>query len=116
MALARLGRVFGVYDTFEQVRLESLEGRTVRWQTLGLRMYWLLVPFAVAGAALIRRRSDLVPLLAPFVLVATTAVLTHGNQRFRISAEPALVVLAAMGAVAAGRAAQRHLTPEGSTR
>ncbi|MCZ7536526.1 MAG: glycosyltransferase family 39 protein [Acidimicrobiia bacterium] len=116
VAMARLGRAFGFYDTFDQVRLESLEGRTVRWQTLGLRMYWLLLPFAVAGAVLVRRRTDLVPLLTPFVLVAITVVLTHGNERFRISAEPALVVLAAMGAVAAVRAARHRIDRQGANR
>ena len=114
VAAARVGRTFGVYDVFEQVRLESLEGRTVRWQTLGTRMYWLLLPFAVAGAVLLaRRRENLVPLLATIALVAVTSVLTYGNQRFRIAAEPATVVLAAAGVVAAGRTARRRLSRTG---
>lgn len=101
VAAARLGRTFGIYDVFEQVRLESLEGRTVRWQTLGTRAYWFMLPLAVAGAVILaRRRALLTPLLAPIALVAVTSVLTYGNQRFRIAAEPALVVLAAVGVVA----------------
>jgi len=109
VAAARLGRTFGAYDVFEQVRLESLEGRTVRWQTLGTRMFWLLIPFAVAGAVLLsRRRANLAPLLATVALVVITSVLTYGNQRFRIAAEPATVVLAASGVVTVGRIARRR--------
>lgn len=101
VVLARLGRTFGVFDVHEQVRLESLEGRTVRWQTLGTRMYWMLLPLAAYGAvSLRRRRAATAPLLSTIMLVAVTTVVTYGNQRFRIAAEPAVVVLAAAGAVA----------------
>jgi hypothetical protein len=40
------------------------------------------------------------PLLSTVALVSLTTVLTYGNQRFRIAAEPALLVLAATGLVA----------------
>ncbi len=112
VVLARLGRTFGVYDVFEEVRLESLEGRTVRWQTLGTRMYWLLLPFAVAGTVLLaRRRARLAPLLGPIALVALTSVLTYGNQRFRIAAEPVIVVLAAAGGMASVRCLRPAANP-----
>jgi hypothetical protein len=64
-----------------------------------------LLPFAAAGTVVLVRRAQsgwrcVWPLLSTFVLVSLTAVLTYGNQRFRIAAEPALVVLAATGMVA----------------
>lgn len=106
---ARVGRTLGVYDVFDQVRLETLEGRTVRWETLGTRMYWLLIPFAAAGALLLaRRRENLVPLITTAALVVITSALTHGDQRFRITAEPAVVVLAAAGAVGVWQATRRR--------
>lgn len=113
VALARLGRTFGVFDVHEQVRLESLEGRTVRWQTLGTRMYWALLPLGVYGAVSLRRRREVIaPLLSTVGLVAVTTVVTYGNQRFRIAAEPAIVVLAATGVVALA-GVLRHRDPAG---
>lgn len=117
VAFARLGRTFGVFDVHDEVRLESLEGRTVRWETLGTRLYWLLVPLAVYGTVVLwRRRVVVSPLLSTVALVAVTSVVTYGNQRFRIAAEPAIVVLAAAGAVAVigllrGRAAPADSGP-----
>ena len=76
-----------------QIAYESLEGRPVRWQTLGTRMYWVLLPFAVAGAVLLRRRRQLLwPLHMTGVMVSVTAAVTDGQQRFRIAAEPAYVI------------------------
>ena len=96
----RLGRVWNVYDP-----LQVPEGRSVRAEKLGVAMYAVLVPFAVAGALLLRhRRTELWLLLAPALLVCVTALVTYGNQRFRAPAEVSLVVLAAIGAGALLRA------------
>jgi 4-amino-4-deoxy-L-arabinose transferase-like glycosyltransferase len=89
---ARLGRVWSVYRPFE-----TPEGRSVRVQKLGVIAFFVLLPFAVAGALVLRRRR--VPvwiMLTPFVVVSATALLTYGNLRFREPAEVALVVLAAV--------------------
>lgn len=113
-------RTFGFYDSARQVRFEALEWRKARWQTLGMRMYWALLPFAALGTAvLVRRRPGRAaheerrpgtpaheerrpvwPLLSTVALVSLTTALTYGNQRFRIAAEPALLVLAATGVTA----------------
>lgn len=101
-------RTFGFHDTARQVRFEALEWRKARWQTLGMRTYWALLPFAALGAlVLVRRRPGrpahedsrprVWPLLSTVVLVSLTTALTYGNQRFRIAAEPALLVFAATG-------------------
>jgi hypothetical protein len=59
--------------------------------------YFLLIPFAVYGVILLRRRRvPLLIVLAPFVTVTVTAVLAYGQIRFRHSAELSLVVLAAV--------------------
>ena len=94
-------RTWGLYRPADQIRYESLEGRPVRWQTLGTRMYWAMLPLAVAGAVLLRRRRRLVwPLLMTGVMVTLTAAATYGQQRFRVAAEPAILVLAAVALVA----------------
>jgi hypothetical protein len=42
------------------------------------------------------------PLLSTAVVVALTTALTYGQQRFRVAAEPSLVVLAAVSVAAVG--------------
>jgi hypothetical protein len=53
---------------------------------------------------LVRRRRVVWPLLATYVLVVVTTAVTYGNQRFRMAAEPATVVLAAVALVWVGAA------------
>lgn len=103
-------RTWGLYEPTAQIAYESLEGRPVRWQTLGTRMYWVLLPFAVAGAVLLRRRRQLLwPLLMTGVMVSVTAAVTYGQQRFRIAAEPAILTLAAVALVAAWTSVKARL-------
>jgi hypothetical protein len=102
VASVRVLRTWGLYAPRQQVDFESLEGRPRAWQMRGTVMYWVLLPFAVAGAVLLRRRRRLVwPLLATAVTVTLVAASTYGQQRFRIAAEPALLVLAAVALHAA---------------
>jgi 4-amino-4-deoxy-L-arabinose transferase-like glycosyltransferase len=89
---ARLGRVWSVYKPFA-----IPEGRSVRVQKVGVIAFFLLVPLGAAGLLLLRRRREVTwILLAPFIIVAVTALTTYGNLRFREPAEIALVVLAAV--------------------
>jgi 4-amino-4-deoxy-L-arabinose transferase-like glycosyltransferase len=89
---ARLGRVASVYKPFA-----IPEGRSVRVQKLGVLMFFVLAPLAVAGFIFLRRRGEVTWILvAPFIIVAVTALTTYGNLRFREPAEISLVVLAAV--------------------
>jgi 4-amino-4-deoxy-L-arabinose transferase-like glycosyltransferase len=91
---ARLGRVTSLYKPFS-----IPEGRSVRVQKLGVLMFYVLVPLGAFGFLLLRRRGEVTwILLAPFIIVAVTALTTYGNLRFREPAEIALVVLAAVAA------------------
>jgi hypothetical protein len=66
-------------------------------QKLGVLAFFLLVPFAVAGALVLRRRrTPLWIMLVPILVVSATALLTYGNLRFREPAELSVVVLAAV--------------------
>jgi hypothetical protein len=61
-------------------------------------MFALLVPFGLFGLTVLRRLGTPVfPLLSMFVLATLVAVIAFGFSRYRLSAEPALVVLAAVG-------------------
>ena len=94
---ARLGRVWDVYRPEQMVIYESGEGRPARTERIGVRLYWLLLPFAAAGIVLLRRRRERVwVLVAPLVMVSLTAIATYGSTRFRFAAEPALLVLGAV--------------------
>lgn len=97
-------RTWGLDAPNQQVDYESLEGRPREWEMAGTVMYWVLLPFAVAGAFVVRRRRVPVwPLVCTAVVVSITAALTYGQQRFRVAAEPAIVVLAAVSIVACAR-------------
>ena len=106
VALARLGRTFGVFRPEQQITLESLEGRPRGWERAGTWLEWALYPLAIAGAVLlVRRRAPVWPLAAAVLSVLVSTLVTYGNQRFRIGAEPAILVAAAGAIVTvAGRA------------
>ncbi len=52
-------RTWGLYAPRQQVDFESLEGRPRAWQMRGTVMYWVLLPFAIVGAVVLRRRRRL---------------------------------------------------------
>jgi 4-amino-4-deoxy-L-arabinose transferase-like glycosyltransferase len=109
VALARVLRTFAVFRPAQQTRLEALEGRPLGWERAGTLMFWVLVPCSVAGFVVLRRRRAATwILLAPIVTVVVGSVLTYGNQRFRIGAEPAVLTTAAVGILAAARAVRRR--------
>jgi 4-amino-4-deoxy-L-arabinose transferase-like glycosyltransferase len=96
---ARVGRLLDVYKPWDQgAYINYGEGRHQRATHLGLVFYWLLIPFAIVGALLLRRRREraLLVLLAPIALVLLVAIATYGSTRFRFAAEPSLVVLGAV--------------------
>jgi 4-amino-4-deoxy-L-arabinose transferase-like glycosyltransferase len=113
VTVVRVLRTWGVYAPRQQVDFESLEGRPRAWQLRGTFMYWVLAPLAIAGAVLLRRRRRLLwPLVATAVTVTIVAAATYGQQRFRIAAEPAILVLAAVTLVELGRVARtRSVAP-----
>jgi hypothetical protein len=105
VAAARFLRTFGVFRPGQQTELEALEGRPLDWQRTGTYIYWGLAALAIGGlVVLIRRRATIWPLVAALLTVAFSTVITYGTQRFRITAEPAIVVFAAAALVALGSA------------
>ena len=98
VALARLGRTFGLYDANRQIELDAFfESRDFTFARLGLGMYYALVATSVLGAVVLRRRRvPLAPLLGMVATVAVAVALTFGQTRYRVSAELVPVLLSAV--------------------
>lgn len=103
---ARLPAVMAVralrnWDLYQPLRQERFaEGGHVDLYRLGLVAYYPLALMALAGAFLLRRRPELLLLLAPVAMVTLTAVAFYGLPRFRYAAEVPIVVLAAVAVAA----------------
>jgi len=94
---ARIGRVWSIYAPGQMADYNRNEGRPVWASWLAFASFWVLVPFAVGGGVLLRRRKvPITPLVAQFVIVTITAAAIYGLVRFRVPAEVSLVVLAAV--------------------
>ena len=108
--LARVARTFGFYRPFQQMHLETERGTSVWVFRAGFLAYWALLPLAVVGAVIARRRRiPLYPLLVFPVLVVLSVLLTIGSVRYRAPAEIPLVILAAFALDAAVIAWRRRL-------
>ena len=93
----REARVWNLYAPGFMANYNVNEGRDVEVSWAGFFAFWILVPCAVVGAVLLRRRRvPITPLVSQFVIVAVTAAAIYGLVRFRIPAEVSLVVLAAV--------------------
>jgi hypothetical protein len=104
-------RTWDFYDPWEAVAFNEGRDRTV--SRIGLVVYWLLFPLAVAGAVLLaRRRAPLRILLAPVLMVTIISATGWGITRFRHAAEISIVILAAV----ALSAAYDRFTPTRSSR
>jgi 4-amino-4-deoxy-L-arabinose transferase-like glycosyltransferase len=105
VVVARVLRQWSFFHPNQQTALDVYEGRD-RWVSrLGLAQYYGLLPLGAIGFVAMRRRGLLTwPLTALFVGVTITAIVTYGVTRFRVPAEIGLVILAAFGVDAIGRA------------
>ncbi len=94
--LARIGREWDLYEPVQMAHLETGEGRPFVASLVGLAFYYALLPFAVAGIVIMRRRRiDQWFLLVPAGVVTLVSALVFGQPRFRAPFEVCLVVLAA---------------------
>ncbi len=101
VAATRLLRSAGLFRPSQQIQLEALEGRPIAWDRAGTYLDWTLYPFAILGLfLLLRRRLGAWPLAAAVISVLVSTLVTYGNQRFRIGAEPTILIGAAAGIVA----------------
>jgi 4-amino-4-deoxy-L-arabinose transferase-like glycosyltransferase len=88
-------RFLRVWDLWQPRRqVQFAEGRQHRVEQAGIVMYFLLLPLAAYGFALLRDRVTRWILASPFVVVSITAIAGYGVPRLRHAAEIPLVVLA----------------------
>jgi 4-amino-4-deoxy-L-arabinose transferase-like glycosyltransferase len=96
---ARVGRMWGV---FRPLQTADLDGRGVNADRAGLAASYVLIPLAIGGLVLLRRRREpILPMLALAAMVTITAALFYGAVRFRVPADVAIVVCAAVALDAA---------------
>ncbi|MCU1458597.1 MAG: hypothetical protein JWL73_2689 [Actinomycetia bacterium] len=95
----RFAREWQLWAPIQGFKLERVEGRAKSLSWMALISFYVLGIFAIVGAVLLRKRRTypVWPLVSMFVLVSITAVVFYATFRFRIPAEVALVVLAALG-------------------
>jgi 4-amino-4-deoxy-L-arabinose transferase-like glycosyltransferase len=91
-------RVLRTWDLWQpRGQIDQAEGRDRTMETLGVIVYFLLLPLAAYGALLLRRRhGPLWVMLVPVAAVTFVSVTAYGYTRFRHSADLAIVVLAGL--------------------
>ena len=102
VAAARVGRMWSVFRIDQTATFSEGEGRP-RWATYAATIaLFALVPLAVFGALILRKRGvPIWPLVTPIIIVTVSVALwTGGFPRYRAPAEPSIIVLAATAAVA----------------
>ncbi len=88
----------------DNVAVGELQRRPRVWSWIGLVCYAVMVPLAIAGLVILRRRRvPIFPLLAMPILVTITAIMFYGNPRFRRPAEIVIVVGASVAIDAIAR-------------
>jgi 4-amino-4-deoxy-L-arabinose transferase-like glycosyltransferase len=112
----RVGRLWDIYNPRQTIRLNAtLEGRTWDASVAAFWSYWFLLPFAIAGLVVVKKRgTPITPLVAPAITVSIAAATTYGVLRYRVSVEPAIVITAAiaMDALWLKVAGSRRSSPE----
>ncbi len=112
VALARVGRVWGVYRVEQQVSFDDFFERRGHWPSwAGTWMYYALLPFSVYALVLMRRRKVAIsPMIAIVIMVTFTAAISIGITRYRVGADVMLTVLGGVGIDALWRRLRRTPT------
>jgi 4-amino-4-deoxy-L-arabinose transferase-like glycosyltransferase len=93
---ARVARAWDVIWPRQQIQFNQfVEGRGLWPSRFALAVHWVVLPLALWGAVVLRRRRvALGPLVSVFVMVTATVALSIGLSRYRLGADVALAVLA----------------------
>ncbi len=98
VAPLRTLRMFNLYEPIGTARFDIyVENREFRQSMLSLAQFYFVLAMAVVGAIMARRRRlTLLPVLLWPFLVAVVAATSFGNNRYRVSCEPSLLMLASL--------------------
>ncbi len=100
VGVARLGRVWGIWNPGEITKAEARETRNLTWQRIAWPISLATLVVGVAGFWMLRRnRVRVAVLVAPIVMTSVIALVTYGNSRFRTASEPVLLIGVAVVAV-----------------
>ena len=100
VVLARIGRLWDVFRISQNAAFDTnVEGRGHISVWMGVVAYFAMIPFAIAGAVILRRRKVRIwPFVMLIVVVATvTAAISFGITRYRAAAEISILMFAAVG-------------------
>jgi hypothetical protein len=95
---ARIGRIWDIWRPGQSRNLNAtLEGRGMTPTIAAMAMYYPLAVTAAAGVVVLRRRRQTIaPYLAIAAMATLTAAVSFGITRYRVGADVALTVLAAV--------------------
>ncbi len=113
MPFFRVGRLLGLYQPFQQARLDTgIEGRERPIEAVGFALWYLLASLSVIGVVALRKARRLVfPLVLPAAVIVITAAITYGTTRFRACFEPFVCILAAIAVAHIVGGVRRILSP-----
>jgi 4-amino-4-deoxy-L-arabinose transferase-like glycosyltransferase len=95
---ARVSRLWGVFKPFSMAEDHRNEGRPVAVSIAGWIAFWAVAAAAVVGGVALRRAGvPIAPLVGVLVAMTLTAAVFYGHPRFRLPADIAIVVFAAVG-------------------
>jgi hypothetical protein len=95
VVVARLARTFDLWGFESLVAFDVGEERPRAGVWAGIVAFWMLLPLAARGIRRVTRRVRWI-LLLPWVAVIVTTIVFYGAHRIRSTAEPSLVLLAAI--------------------
>jgi 4-amino-4-deoxy-L-arabinose transferase-like glycosyltransferase len=96
---ARIGRMWDLYDPIQTLRFDSFEqGRSPNTVTrIALAQFYVLTVLAIVGLVMLRRRKVIIyPLIGLAVTCTIAAMIAFGGTRYRVPAEIAIVIAAAV--------------------
>jgi 4-amino-4-deoxy-L-arabinose transferase-like glycosyltransferase len=107
---ARVGRIWGVFKPGQTTAFDWwIEGRGRVPSWISLFVYYAMVPFAIGGLVVLRRRRvTILPVVVPIVIATFAAATTFGITRYRAPAEVGIVLAAAVSLHAAWSALRRR--------
>ncbi len=95
VVLARVGRTLDLYGFRSLLTMDKGEEKSAAASWAGIVAFWVLAPLAFVGMRRLDRRRRRI-LLAPVLTVLVTTVVFYGAHRIRSSAEPTIVIAAAV--------------------
>lgn len=103
VVMARIGRVFGLFRPGQTADFDVLFERRVESHVeIGLWAHYLVMGLAMVGVRVLWRRGEtLLPTTAVIFTAVWTAAITMGITRYRVGADVAFVILAAVAVAAA---------------